>query len=408
MSYKVVIDGITCYDTSVEREQTDRRLTIIDPHLEIELDSGGSFEFTMPPENKAYFDVDLMLSTIDVYEDNEIIWTGRATQSSKDFYDRERYRCEGALNYFHDSIQPNVEYSKIDPKLFLAALLNQHNAECPDNRKIIIGNWNFDYNYYKDEAVDQSVKKTIWRKTDWETTYECLQSMILDSLGGHFQVRKEGGTLWLDYWNNPETITVSNQTVDFGSNLLDYTRSYDASDVITEVIPICHYTYNGNDKVYDISSINDGKHYVRDYNAYKTYGRISKVIEVDMVKDLTDTVDIADETEKAEAKEKNRSIIEQTKQEMLLRAEVELKRNREEAFSIEISAADLSKYIVGANYRPFKVGEGVRVISAPHGIDEVLPVSKISMDLTSSKKQITIGNLKKKKLTQIYKPKKKS
>lgn len=407
MSYKIVVTddkgtAVTCYDPANQADG-DHTLSVINPHLELDIENGGTFEFTLPPENILHTEIELMKYTVDVYEDDNIIWTGRPTSMSEDFYNREKYRCEGALNYLHDSIQPKVEYNKTNIVSFIQALLNLHNDNCPDNRKIYMGNTYFDTS--KSKYVYTGMN--LWRQTDFEDTFECFEKMVLNALGGYIQIRKYNRRLYLDYWENMEALQTGTQTVNFGSNLLDFVREWDATSVITDIIPVCHYTLNGIDRVYDVSSINDGKEYVRDDAAYEQYGRIAKVLECDMVKDLVDTTDISDPEEKRTAKEENQTTINITKEDMLARAYVELYKNKQADLVINISAADLSKFIGNSSVEAFKLGTKVRIISEPHGIDEALPVSKITMDLTSGKKDITIGTPKKRNLTEIYKPKKK-
>ena len=97
-----------------------------------------------------------------------------------------------------------------------------------------------------------------------------------------------------------------------------------------------------------------------------------------------------------------------------------LKRKNEYIPTIEVSAADLhyiDKYKDHGTpmYSVFKLGMAVEVISAPHGIngtvqnpwDEeptVLIISRLSLDLDTATKKITIGTPPKKELTDILAP----
>lgn len=414
MSYKVLLidkDGEqhVVYDPS-RTVYDDHSLSILEPTLELDIENGGTFDFTIPPQNamhELYEDTidfslaQIMTHTVEVYEDNDVIWTGRPTSISQDFYNRQKVRCEGALDFLHDSIQPKVEYNQYTPFEFASALLNLHNDRCPSNRKIYA-----DQNEWHYQIGNETPKK-IWRQTDYESTYDCLQSYILGSLGGYAMVIKKNGRLVLQYWSKASQMPINNQTINLGVNLLDFTRSWDCMSVVTEVIPICRYTFNGTDKVYTVSPINGGKEYVRDDDAFDTYGRITKVIDVEMVKDLTDTKDIEDATEKKEAEQENKMILRQTREHMLDRAYVELNKNLAADLVIEANVADLSKYYVGSSSQPMRLGQRVHIVSAPHAVDATLPISKMRIDLTTGQKQITIGTPKKKNLTEIYKPKKK-
>ena len=56
---------------------------------------------------------------------------------------------------------------------------------------------------------------------------------------------------------------------------------------------------------------------------------------------------------------------------------------------IEVSAADLSG--ADTELEPFDVGDSVRVVSPPHGIDTVMTVSKVDTSLVGGKDSLTLG-----------------
>lgn len=56
---------------------------------------------------------------------------------------------------------------------------------------------------------------------------------------------------------------------------------------------------------------------------------------------------------------------------------------------IEVSAADLSG--ADTELEPFDVGDSVRVVSPPHGIDTVMTVSKVDTSLVGDKDSLTLG-----------------
>ena len=50
-----------------------------------------------------------------------------------------------------------------------------------------------------------------------------------------------------------------------------------------------------------------------------------------------------------------------------------------------------------------KIGQKIRVLSVPHMIDKILPLTKLDIDLSKAVKHVTVGTKKKETLTEIYK-----
>lgn len=90
MIYHVRVDGEDIYNPE------DDNLLLIDPTLELELNNAGSFDFTLPPSNRFYDRIKKMQTEISVYQDDELIFIGRAISDAPDFYNRKKVECEGA------------------------------------------------------------------------------------------------------------------------------------------------------------------------------------------------------------------------------------------------------------------------------------------------------------------------
>ena len=67
---------------------------------------------------------------------------------------------------------------------------------------------------------------------------------------------------------------------------------------------------------------------------------------------------------------------------------------------IECSAAEL--HFQNPTVEKFKIGQIVRCYSEPHFLEKQLPLQKMSIDLNSATKKITLGTLKRQKLTELY------
>ena len=70
----------------------------------------------------------------------------------------------------------------------------------------------------------------------YETTWDILNTRLLDTLGGYLWVRHEADGVYLDYLADfPYT---SGQRITFGENLLDYSQTRSGDEIITALLPL--------------------------------------------------------------------------------------------------------------------------------------------------------------------------
>lgn len=221
--YKVYVDDILLHDQS----SPDKSIHLITPNLKMQENAAGSFDFIIPTDHAAYNEVDLITSTIVIKKENRIIWTGRPLQEQEDFWGRKKYTCEGALAFLNDTYQPNIKYSETNNRVLFSSIINEHNKKVNDSRKFLVGaitvvDTNDPYEY----------------TTDYEKTWDVIKSMFLDRLDGHILITyssETGYTPIINYF--AEYPNLSSQTINFGENLLDFTKNWDLSKICTVVIP---------------------------------------------------------------------------------------------------------------------------------------------------------------------------
>ena len=107
MIYRVIMDGNDILNFQ------EKPYILLNPNLEIELNTAGSFDFTMPPCHTFYDDIHPITSTIEVYEDEDLLWFGRPMEIKTDFLKNKQVYCEGALSFFNDTVQRPHEYDSI-------------------------------------------------------------------------------------------------------------------------------------------------------------------------------------------------------------------------------------------------------------------------------------------------------
>lgn len=391
MIYRVVLDDLYDLHTS------DINCMLLNPSLELEMNSAGSFNFTLPPTHPYWNSIEVLKSTIDVYEDDDLIFTGRVANIDKNWNNERVVECEGALAYFNDSIHRQMKWetplpiASEDPNVhnFLKDILDNHNVFVGNatNRQIHIGH------IYVDPYL-------VTREVDYDTTLDILTRMCIDTNGGYFMIRKDPEThlLYLDWLK--DFTEESGQPASFGVNLLDFNTGLHAADICTGVLA---RGATVNDQVVTLSNVElvDETTYPNmSVDHYTTHDQdilwhragMAKFGRVVQVHDFPD----AQTDWKNDGQIVANSLFEEA------RKWLEEKNTKVE--SIEVEVAELSWLREGVP--KYKLGQIVEILDDAHMSGESyevrrLPMYKLSCDLSSGSKKVTLGRPPKKELTQI-------
>lgn len=354
--YSIYADGVCIYNDIFALDN----MKVVSPKLVLEDNSAGSLSFKLPPSNLAYQSIIRMVTDISVCKDSKEIWAGRALTESKDFWNNRELYCEGELAFFNDSTQPPAEYPGLTVRGYLEALIAVHNSKVPANRQFKIG------------AVTVYDDDFPTRFTSYEKTMALLNALI-EQYGGHLQVRKVDGGRYLDYLKEyPDTCS---QVIQFGSNLIDFTRQWDSSEFATAVVPLGNRLSNSPIEALDayltVESVNDGSMYVQSDEAVAAYGWIEKAVSWDDVSDPAV---------------------------LLEKAKAYLADLQFDNMEIELSALDL--HYLDVNVEAVKLLDEIRVISRPHGLDRLFPVTKLEIPLDNPEQTLfKLGDTVKTSLT---------
>ena len=394
MIYRVVLDN------TMDIHTPDNPL--LNPSVELEMNSAGSFNFTLPPDHPAWDEVKVLKTTIDVYEDNELIFTGRVANIDKNWNNERVVECEGALAYFNDSIQRQNKWADplpiaVDPddqpedpaehiQNFLEDVLNNHNTFVPENRRIYMGH------IYIDHC-------DVTREVDYDTTLDVLTRMCIDTNGGWFMIRKDSTDhkLYLDWLK--DFTQESDQKAQFGLNLLNFDSGVHAEDVCTGVLAKGADVDDQTIMLNDVELVDPTTYPEMSVTHYTDHDQdilwhregVKKFGEIVQVHDFSDA-EIA-------WKDQQGQIVANSLFEMA-RKWLEDKNTKIE--TIEVEVADLGWLDEGVPV--FRLGQIVELNDAPHMTGEAmrkLPMYKISCDLNSGSKKVTLGTPPKKELTQI-------
>ncbi len=345
MIYRVLLDGNDILNFQ------ERAFVLLSTSLDMELNTAGSFEFTMPPCHPFYDSVRLPASTVEVYEDGELLWFGRPVEVRTDFMKQKTVYCEGALAFFSDTVQSPREYESVGLHAFFAAVIADHNAQVTPDRQFTVG------------AVTVP-DASVYRKLNYESTFDVLKKQCLEAEGGYFFLRRANGVNCIDWY--AEMPYACSQPAEFGLNLLDLSSETDGSALATCVIPL------GDDGL-TAAEANGGSPVIVS-EAAAVCGRITRAVTFPGVKDA-------------------RTLYEKG-------AEY-LGSSQFTSPVIECSAAEL--HFQNGNYDAFRVGQTVRCRSAPHLVDREFPLVKMSVRLDTAAKKITLGSVRKQTLTKLYK-----
>ncbi|NLW48003.1 MAG: hypothetical protein GXY86_11800, partial [Firmicutes bacterium] len=358
--YSIYADGICIYNDAFALDN----IKVIDPKLTLEDSAAGSLSMILPPSNIGYGTIVRMVSDISVHKDGEEIWAGRVLSEDKDFWNNRVLFCEGELAFLNDSTQPPAEYYGQTVRGFLETLITIHNSKVTNDKQFTIGS-----------VTVTDPNDPTYRYTNYEKTIECINEKLVKKLGGHLRIRKVNGVRYLDYLADyPNT---NSQIIEFGKNLLDFTRKWDLTEFATVIIPLGNRLDESPIEALDayltVESVNNGSFYVQSSEAVASYGWIEKVIHWDDVS---------------------------TASSLLSKAEAYLSDIQFDNMSIELSALDL--HYLDVNYEAVKLLDELRVISKPHGMDRHFPVTKLEIPLDSPEKtQFKLGDSIKTSLTSV-------
>lgn len=356
--YSVYADGVCIYNDAFVLDN----MKLASPKLTLKDNAAGSFVMTVPPSNLGYSTIIRMVTDIAVHKDGKEIWAGRVLSENEDFYRNRVLTCEGELAFFNDSTQPPAEYAGGTIREYLEAMIAIHNAKVGDNRKFTIGIVT---------VVDEDFPTYY---TNYEKTITILNALVAQ-YGGHLRVRKENGIRYLDYLAEyPDTCS---QTIQFGSNLIEHTKGWDMTEFATVIVPLGNRLDKSPIEALDayltVESVNEGSLYVQSSEAVKTYGWIEKTVTWDSVSD-------------PEA--------------LLEKAKAYLADLQFDNMELEVSALDL--HYLNANVEAVKLLDEIRVISRPHGLDRVFPVTKLEIPLDSPENtRFTLGDTVQTSLTSV-------
>lgn len=319
---------VYCNDELIFQNNLEN-LKIFNPKLELELNKTGLFTFQIYPSHPSYNRLERLKTIVKVYNNDYLIYRGRILEETTATYNDKTFICEGELAFLIDSIQRySAETLKISD--FFNVLIDTHNLQVEEEKRFKVGNIH--------DIGDITIEDA-----NYTNTWEAIQKEIIEKHQGYLWVRHEEDGNYIDYLEDFNVL--SNQTIELGKNLLNYTKQVKGADIVTAIIPL------GKDGL-TIADINAGVDYIVNEEGKNKYGFICKPVEF---KNIEDASELKREAEKYLASASNLIV------------------------SLEIGAIDLAGLEKDIN--SFRLGTYVKVISKPHNLNENFLVNKLSIEL---------------------------
>lgn len=395
-------------DTNKLYDPSTALYAVQDPILTMELNQAGSLEFSIPPTNPNYSSSALLKSRIRVKNDNAVIWEGHVLSHEFDYYKNKRVICEGRLAELKDVLFPfrlNInseieDWSNLTLPDVLAVVFDVYNLRADTKKQIALGDCDFTTIKRRNGTAYPDASQLRGKGLLFAESYEEEQYTLggaLDDRDGWAAFEKLSNTganpIWNpleapyngymvpDYSDNDElTINfyedsgeVSDQTIEFGKNLLDITQYIDSDGVFTAAIPLYYsnedwYLLTGNVfqsiVSYTPAAFAPDTWFVENATGISLYGRIEKYL---WYKSLSTAAAARTQATRDLAA----AIIANT--------------------TITISAADLS--LIDVNVDALNLGDYVEVISTPHSLDAYFQMTKVELHLQQPESNVyTFGS----------------
>lgn len=342
---QIYADGVLAYDNRIPAYATDH--CIIDESI----NTGGTCTLSLFPGHPAYELFPAFRTPVTIYKDGAVRFRGRPLPLSEETYGMRTIICEGELCWLNDVVIRPYLY-QTDPASIFRDVIEKYNAVVEPWKRFAVGQI----------TVTDANDYIRVESSDAASAYDVIMQLV-ERCGGYifFETEPDGNRSINWYQDLPYTC---NQPIILGKNLTSYAREPSMEQFATRIIPYGASNADGEPLTINV----DGKDYIQDDEAVALRGVIEAAITFD---DIT--------------LEKN----------LITRATQWLKEARLIPETITLGAVDLSKIDDPADstvWDPFRVGQMVEGISAPHGLSGHYALISMTEDLCDPREGlITFG-----------------
>ncbi len=331
---QIYAGGQLVYDSAAQLEGYE----LLSASVHTVLNKSGTAEFTMRPNHPMYNAFRSLQTEVTIYRDGVLLFRGRALYPTDDFYNCRTITCEGERGFLRDAIQRPYLFAD-SPEVIFKQLLNTYNTQVEAYKQFVVGDITATdpNNYIRMESSNAEQCSAVLDK-------------LVERVGGYIEFTTNAAGQRVIHWNE-ELGYRSFQRIEFGENLLDFSRTGANMELATVIIPYGAKDEETGERI-TIESVNNGLDYIEDSEAIALRGRITAAEYWD---------DVAEPAN------------------LLKKAQQSLATRKNIIVTLELSAVDLS--VLDKDIDTFEVGDLVQVYSAPHGVDEEFLLTERKYDL---------------------------
>ena len=347
--YKITVQTLTGNEHTIYFPGNDE-YTVTSAVLSLSVGNAGTFEFTVPFSNPLYNEI-VDHSIITVYEDNHEIWRGDIQDIRQNFDKSLNVYCLEDMAWLGEEAVAMTAITNQTYEQRFSAAIAGYNANQVAKRQFTLG-------------VLTSVTTTNtcnWKPQYEENLLDCLRNYIADD--GYVRIRRAYSgdvlTRYVDIVKLSDFGQQATQTIEFGSNLLDFVKEMDNTNFLNVLYP-----YGAETET-------------------ELYGDIMQRIE---------GTPIQNDASVAAFGRRARSVIFETESLAKLNslALAYLNRYSQPSMKMEVKAIDLGNIEV---VNRIHLGDSVRVIATTFGIDQWDYVTDQELDLLNiANNQITLAD----------------
>ena len=265
--------GYIIHDPRIDRRVSAGKLTLKEGEID-------DLTLKVNQKNNLFNNVRPMRTHVEVYDDSELIFRGRALKPTRtmEFSGQfmQEYVFESIEAYLLDSVQRFAEVHNTTPADFFRMLIQVHNNSVPDWKKFEVRN------------VDvTNSTDNVYRFVDYAKTRDTIKEKLLSRLGGFLRVEYRDGKNYVDYVIDPGKDHQADNPIKLGKNLKSASMTIDPTKVITRLIPLGAQieppqnengnVANGTRPRITIADLNGGKDYLDIPDLQQEFGIINGI-----------------------------------------------------------------------------------------------------------------------------------
>lgn len=270
--------GHVVFDPRINRYISDGKLNL----KESEIDD---LSLTVSQANYLFSNVQSMQTHIEVYQDNSLLFRGRAINVTRQMKDNgqfiQSFQIAHIQSYLQDTSQRWAKVQNTTPKQFFQRLIDTHNSQVPDYKRFTV----------RTVDVTNSTDNVYRYIEDGATTWDTIKDKLVSRLGGFIRVEYVNGINYIDYLQNPGKEHPNDTPIQIAKNLQSASVQIDPTEVITQLVPLGATIENNSTTTdtevsqprIDIKSVNDSKDYLDIPDLQQEFGIIRKSVQWDDV-----------------------------------------------------------------------------------------------------------------------------